>query len=168
MKQKPWKYAFRCCSLCRKIDEYPKVKKIKEGKNLAFYFLCVMSVYFLPYGLTQGPLNTYMDRTPILSNKSSGDSNLHSFTDTQYFLDIFHVFVEKFSKLRALLFLSSTQTSQNLKFIQKCPRLSDLKKSSSELKTNFDPSLERSWYELFGIIKAHGPKNQPPYSPGVW
>ena len=25
-----------------------------------------------------------------------------------------------------------------------------------------NPSLERSWYERFGIIKAHGQKNQPP------
>ena len=37
----------------------------------------------------------------------------------------------------------------------------------SELKKNFDPSLEKSWYKLFGIIIAHGPKNQPPSSPGV-
>ena len=50
----------------------------------------------------------------------------------------------KFSKLRALLFLSSTQTSQNLKFIQKCPCLSSLNKSSSELKNFFDPKVERS------------------------
>ena len=28
-------------------------------------------------------------------------------------------------------------------------------------------ALERSWYELFGIIKAHGPKIQPPSSPRV-
>ena len=34
------------------------------------------------------------------------------------------------------------------------------KTSSSELKKK-DPSLERSWYDLFRIIKAHGPKNQP-------
>ena len=36
-----------------------------------------------------------------------------------------------------------------------------------ELKTIFDPSLERSWYELFGIIKAYGPKNQTPSSARV-
>ena len=28
--------------------------------------------------------------------------------------------------------------------------------------------VERSQYELFRIIKAHGPKNQPPSSPGVY
>ena len=39
------------------------------------------------------------------------------------------------------------------------------KASSSELKKIFDPSLERYWYEIFGIINAHGPKNQPPSSP---
>ena len=50
---------------------------------------------------------------------------------------------------------------------QKCPCWAALKTSSSELITIFDPSLERSWYELFRIRKAHGPKNQPPSSPGV-
>ena len=39
----------------------------------------------------------------------------------------FSCLCRKFSELRALLFLSSTQTSQNLKFIQKCPCLSSLK-----------------------------------------
>ena len=76
--------------------------------------------------------------------------------------DIFYVFVE----LIALLFLSSTQTSKNLKFIQKCPCLSSLRTSSRELKTIFDPSFERSWYELFSIIKAQGPKKNP-IQPGV-
>ena len=41
----------------------------------------------------------------------------------------FSCLCRKFRELRALLFLSSTQTSQNLKFIQKCPRLSSLKTS---------------------------------------
>ena len=31
--------------------------------------------------------------------------------------------------------------------------------TSSELKIKFDPSLNRSWYEFFKIIKNHGPKN---------
>ena len=58
--------------------------------------------------------------------------------------DIFHVFVEN-SMNRDLLFLSSTQTSLNLKFIQKCPCLCSLKnKFHSELKTIFDHSLEGS------------------------
>jgi hypothetical protein len=34
--------------------------------------------------------------------------------------------------------------------------------TSSELKINFDPSLDRSWCEFFKIIKNHGPKNPPP------
>ena len=33
--------------------------------------------------------------------------------------------------------------------------------TSSELKIKFDPSLDRSWYEFFKIIKNHGPKNPP-------
>ena len=79
----------------------------------------------------------------------------------------FSCLCRKFSELRALLFLSSTQTSQNLKFIQKCPCLSSLKNKFQWTQKNFDPSLERSWYELFRILKAHGPKNQPPSSSGV-
>ena len=39
----------------------------------------------------------------------------------------FSCICRKFSELRALLFLSSTQTRQNLKFIHKCPCLSSLK-----------------------------------------
>ena len=39
----------------------------------------------------------------------------------------FSCFCRKVSELRALLFLSSTQTSQNLKFIKKCQCLSSLK-----------------------------------------
>ena len=34
--------------------------------------------------------------------------------------------------------------------------------TSYELKIKFDPSLGRSWSELFKIIKGHGPKNPPP------
>ena len=31
----------------------------------------------------------------------------------------------------------------------------------SGVKIKFDPSLERSWCELFNIINGHGPKNPP-------
>ena len=34
--------------------------------------------------------------------------------------------------------------------------------TSSELKTKFDPSLDRSWCEFFKIMKDHGLKNPPP------
>ena len=34
--------------------------------------------------------------------------------------------------------------------------------TSSELKLKFDPSLDRSWCELYKITKNHGQKNQPP------
>ena len=47
--------------------------------------------------------------------------------------------------------------------------------TSSELKTKFDPSLDRSWCESFKIIKIHGPKNPPlgrnlgsKFSPSGW
>ena len=74
----------------------------------------------------------------------------------------FSCLCRKFTELRALLFLSSsTQTSQNQEIYPKMPMFEQLKK---QVPVNFDPSLERSWYELFGIIKAHGPKYQPPSS----
>ena len=78
----------------------------------------------------------YGQNTQIAKYIVGGLKNPYSFTDTQYFLDVFiKVFsyaykwwghdsiwyfsclYRKFSELRALLFQSSTQTSQNLKFI---------------------------------------------------
>jgi hypothetical protein len=38
---------------------------------------------------------------------------------------------------------------------------------NSPVSSDIKPPLERSWYELFWIIKAHGPKNQPPARPGM-
>ena len=79
-----------------------------------------------------------MDRTLKLTNTYivGGTQKPYSFTDIQYFVDSFSMHTKaegmtqldissclcrKFSELRALLFLSSIQNSQNLKFIQKCP-----------------------------------------------
>jgi hypothetical protein len=41
-----------------------------------------------------------------------------------------------------------------------------LQPSSSNLKNNFEHSLERSWCEFFKIIKGCGPKNPPHSNPG--
>ena len=78
--------------------------------------------------------------------------------------DIFHTFVDNSVNSELLFFWA----------LLKAAKIWNLSKngyfwtaSSSELKKCFDPSLERSWYEIFGIIEAHGPKNQPPSSPGV-
>ena len=101
----------------------------------------------------QGPLNTWTVHINCQIH-SRGDSNdliallvinifliflwnyfsIHIKAEGMTQSDIFHV-----SELRALLFLRSTQTSQNLKFLQKCPCLSSW--------------LERSLFE-------HGPKNR--------
>ena len=51
--------------------------------------------------------------------------------------------VQKQKELRALLFLSSTQTSQNLKFIQKCPCLSSLKNKFQWTQNNFWPLIRK-------------------------
>ena len=81
--------------------------------------------------------------------------------------DIFHVFFRKFSELYySFAFLSSTQTSQNLQFIQKMPMFEQLKKQVPvNSKFFFDPSLESYWYELFGIIKGHGQKKSTSIQP---
>ena len=85
--------------------------------------------------------------TQIAKYIVGGLKNPYSFTDTQYFLDFlfmklffytykswvhdpiwyFSYLCRKFSELKASLFLSSSQTSQNLKLIPKCPCLSSLK-----------------------------------------
>ena len=55
----------------------------------------------------------------------------------------FSCLCRKFSELRALLFLSSTQTSQNLKFIQKCPCLSSLKNKFQWTQKKFWPLITK-------------------------
>ena len=55
----------------------------------------------------------------------------------------------KFSELSDMLFLSSTPSSQNLKFIKKCLCLSSLKIKFYWTQTFFEPALERSWHEFF-------------------
>ena len=87
-----------------------------------------------------------------------GTQKPYSFTDIQYFVDSFSMHTKaegmtqldissclcrKFSQLRALLFLSSTQTSQNLKFIQKCPYFSNLKNKFQSTQKNFWPLIRR-------------------------
>ena len=119
-----------------------------------------------------------MDRTLKLPNTMGGGlKNPYSFTDSQCFLDIFYeIFFYSWGDDPIWCF-SCLQWTQSFAFsefysnqpkseiYQKMPMFEQLKKtSSSEPKKNFDPSLERSWYELFGIIKAHSPKNQPPSS----
>ena len=55
----------------------------------------------------------------------------------------FSCLCRKFSELRVLLFLSSTQTSQNLKFIQKCPCLSSLKNKFQWTQNSFWPLIRK-------------------------
>ena len=129
----------------------------------------------------------YRQDTQICQLQGRGDSKPHSFTDTKYFLtffvkilsyimhkiaesmtpfDIFHVFVEKSVNWELCCFWALLKPAQIWNW-SKNVRCISRKTCSSDLKNIFDHSLERSWYELFGIIKAHGPKNQPLFSPGV-
>ena len=71
----------------------------------------------------------------------------------------------KFSKLRALLFLSSTQTSQNLKFIQKCPCLSSLKNKFQWTQINFWPLIRKILLWTFWDYKSSWSKKSTPIQP---
>ena len=81
--------------------------------------------------------------------------------------DIFHVFVENSVNSELCCFWSLLQPAKIWNLSKNAHVWAAQKTSSNELKIFFDPLLERSWYELFGIIKAYGPKNQPPSSPRV-
>ena len=92
--------------------------------------------------------------------------------------DIFNAFVENSvnSELRALLFLSSSPTSQNLKFIRKCPCLSSLKNKFQWTQNFFWPLIRKililtfwdyrtSWSKKSTPIQSRGPgcNRSPPY-----
>ena len=81
--------------------------------------------------------------------------------------DIFHVFVKNSVNSKLCFLWALLKPAKILNLSKNAHDWAAQKTSSSELKKKFDPSLERSWYELFGIIKAYGPKNQPPSSPRV-
>ena len=125
--------------------------------------------------LKQGPLNIWTEHSNCQVHSRVDSKTLtYSFTDTQYFLDFFmklfsyaykswghdpiwyfSCLCRKFSELRALLFLSSTQTSQNMKFIQKCPCLSSLKNKFQWTQKNLKS------FDLGARIR------NPDYTPGV-
>ena len=71
----------------------------------------------------------------------------------------------KFSELRALLFLSSTQTSQNLKFIQKCPCLSSLKNKFQWTQKYFWPLIRKILIWTFWDYKSSWSKKSTPIQP---
>ena len=77
--------------------------------------------------------------------------------------DIFHVLVENSVNSKLCFFLALLKPAKIWYLSKNAHVWAAQKTSSSELKTIFDSSLERSWYELFRIIKANGPKNQPPF-----
>ena len=64
-------------------------------------------------------------------------------------------------------FQSSTSSSQNMKFIKKCPCLSSLKTKFYWTQIFFDPPLERSWCEYFELCYGLSPYHLPPSSPGL-
>ena len=79
----------------------------------------------------------------------------------------FSCICRKFSELRALLFLRSTQTSQNLKFIQKWPCLSSLKNKFQWTQKFFWPLIRKVLIWTFWDCKinphpAHGCNRSPP------
>ena len=77
---------------------------------------------------------------------------------------IFHVFVEILVNSELCFFCAINQPKTEI--YPKMPMFEQLKKtSSSKLKIFFE--LEIFWDEVFRIIKAHGPKNQPHIARGV-
>ena len=77
----------------------------------------------------------------------------------------FSCLCRKFSELRALLFLSSTQTSQNLKFIQKCPCLSSLKNKFQWTQKKFRPLIRKILIWTFWDYKSSWSKKSTPIQP---
>ena len=77
----------------------------------------------------------------------------------------FSCLCRKFSELRALLFLSSTQTSQNLKFIQKCPCLSSLKNKFQWTQNFFWPLIRKILIWTFWDYKSSWSKKSTPIQP---
>ena len=77
----------------------------------------------------------------------------------------FSCLCRKFSELRALLFLSSTQTSQNLKFIQKCPCLSSLKNKFQWTQKIFWPLIRKILIWTFWDYKSSWSKKSTPIQP---
>ena len=71
----------------------------------------------------------------------------------------------KFSELRALLFLSSTQTSQNLKFIQKSPCLSSLKNKFQWTQKTFWPLIRMILIWTFWDYNSSWSKKSTPIQP---
>ena len=79
--------------------------------------------------------------------------------------DIFHVFVENSVNSELCFFWALIKQAKIWNLSKNV--WAAYKAISSQLKRIFDPSLKKSWYELWGVIKDYGPKNQPPSSPGV-
>ena len=105
--------------------------------------------------LNQGPLNIWTEHSNCQIHNRRDSKNLAALLIPNIFLNFFmklffyayknwghdtiSCLCRKFSELRALLFLSSTQTSQNLKFIKKCPCLSSLKTKFQWTQIKFWP-----------------------------
>ena len=119
--------------------------KVPSLCKLPFGFRKLACVSFLVSAclcqLTQGPLNIWTEHSNCQIHSRGDSKTLIALLIPNIFLIFFmklffyaykswghdpiwyfSCLCRKFSELRALLFLSSTQTSQNLKFIQKCSR----------------------------------------------
>ena len=71
----------------------------------------------------------------------------------------FSCICKKFSNLELCYFWALLKPGKS-EIYKEMPKFEQLKKQvpvNSKKKKKFDPTLERSWYELFGIIKTHGP-----------
>ena len=120
-----------------------------------------------------------MDRTlKFVNYKVGGTQKTCSLSETKCFfysfkwkwddpIWYFSCLCRKFSELKSFAFSELYSKKPKSEIYPKMPKFEQLEKQVTELKNVFGPSLERSWHELVGIRKAHGPKNQPPSRPRV-
>ena len=121
----------------------------------------------------------------FVNYKEVGTQNSHSSTETKYFFRFFFVKIlshafktwghdtiwyfsclcKKFIELRVIVFLSSIQSSQNMKFIKKCPWLSSLKTKFQWTKTFFWPLIRKVLIWTFWDYKSSWSKKSTPIQP---
>ena len=135
-------------------------------------------------GMAQGPLNIWTEHSNCQIHSRGDSKTLIALLIPNIFLIFFmklffyaykswghdpiwyfSCLCRKFSELRALLFLSSTQTSQNLKFIKKCPCLSSLKSKFQWAQNFFWPLIRKILIWTFWDYKSSRSKKSTPIQP---
>jgi hypothetical protein len=140
-----------------KLNHWLITQYVSDTNNCPF-----CEIIWFQSSLDQGPLNIWTEHSNYQIH-SRGDSKtliVYKYPIFSWFFFVklffyaykswghdpiwyFSYLCRKFSELRALLFLSSTQTSPDLKFIQKYPCLSSLKNKFQWTQKHFWPLIRR-------------------------